>query len=76
MVANLVGLSQQKYENSMALEICAGGKLYNIVVADDQTGSNLIEKGRLTKRITAIPMNRISATGIAADVSDLPGLSF
>jgi hypothetical protein len=43
-----------------ALEIAGGGKLFN-VVEDDQVSKNLIKNGRMKKRVTFIPLNRISS---------------
>ncbi|KAK6353242.1 Structural maintenance of chromosomes protein 2 [Orbilia brochopaga] len=61
LVAQLFSLSQDKYEAGTALEICAGGRLYNVVVDSEVTGAQLLEKGRLRKRVTIIPLNKINA---------------
>lgn len=42
-----------------ALEVAAGGKLYNIVVDTEDTGKQLLQKGGLRKRVTIIPLNKI-----------------
>jgi structural maintenance of chromosome 2 len=52
----------------MALEIAAGGKLYNVVVQYERIGKDLLEKGRLKKRVTIIPLNKINAFTISAQV--------
>jgi chromosome segregation ATPase len=57
------------YENATALEICAGGKLYNVVVEDEKIGSALLNKGKLRKRVTIIPLNKINAFEMTAEVS-------
>jgi len=44
---------------SVALEVAAGGKLYQVVVEDEVTAKELLERGRLTKRVTIIPLNKI-----------------
>ncbi|XP_037106989.1 structural maintenance of chromosomes protein 2 [Syngnathus acus] len=44
-----------------ALEVVAGGRLYNIVVDTEVTGKKLLEKGELQRRYTIIPLNKISA---------------
>ncbi|XP_066470739.1 structural maintenance of chromosomes protein 2 [Tiliqua scincoides] len=44
-----------------ALEVVAGGRLYNIVVDTEVTGKKLLEKGELKRRYTIIPLNKISA---------------
>ncbi|KAL5486574.1 hypothetical protein EMCRGX_G019076 [Ephydatia muelleri] len=47
-----------------ALEVAAGGKLYNIVVDNEHTGKQLLEKGRLKRRFTIIPLNKIAGKSI------------
>lgn len=42
-----------------ALEVVAGGKLWQVVVDTDATSKALIDKGRLKQRCTIIPLNRI-----------------
>jgi structural maintenance of chromosome 2 len=42
-----------------ALEVVAGGKLWQVVVDSDATSKALIDKGRLRQRVTIIPLNRI-----------------
>ncbi len=61
LVANLVELDADKVKYSTALEVCAGGRLYNVVVEDERTGSQLLTKGQLKKRVTLIPLNKINA---------------
>ncbi|KAF3904303.1 hypothetical protein ABW21_db0206930 [Orbilia brochopaga] len=61
LVAQLFSLPQDKYEAGTALEICAGGRLYNVVVDSEVTGAQLLERGRLRKRVTIIPLNKINA---------------
>ncbi|KAK3089416.1 hypothetical protein FSP39_003470 [Pinctada imbricata] len=51
-----------------ALEVAAGGKLYNVVVDTEVTGKKLLQKGELRRRYTIIPLNKISARSISADV--------
>jgi chromosome segregation ATPase len=45
--------------NSLALEVVAGGKLYQVVVDDDTTAKALLNGGGLTRRVTIIPLNRV-----------------
>ncbi|EMD35993.1 hypothetical protein CERSUDRAFT_156737 [Gelatoporia subvermispora B] len=59
LVASLVSLSPEDYNKSTALEITAGGKLYNVVVESEQIGKDLLQNGRLRKRVTIIPLNKI-----------------
>ncbi|OMJ23163.1 Structural maintenance of chromosomes protein 2 [Smittium culicis] len=60
-VAQLVRLDKNSVYAAQALEVCAGGRLYNIVVDSDSTGAKLLEKGRLKKRVTIIPLNKINS---------------
>jgi structural maintenance of chromosome 2 len=41
-----------------------------VVVEDERVGSQLLEKGKLRKRVTIIPLNKINAFKLSADVSD------
>jgi structural maintenance of chromosome 2 len=72
LVANLIDLDEANYKSSTALEICAGGKLYNVVVEDEKVGSLLLEKGKLRKRVTIIPLNKINAFKMSAEVRPVP----
>ncbi|NXA24941.1 SMC2 protein, partial [Ibidorhyncha struthersii] len=44
-----------------ALEVAAGGKLYDIIVDTEVTAKKLLEKGELKRRYTFIPLNKIAA---------------
>ena len=48
-----------------ALEVVAGGKLYQVVVDTETTGKALLSKGQLQKRVTIIPLNKIDARGLS-----------
>jgi structural maintenance of chromosome 2 len=61
LVAQLFTLNREHTQASTALEICAGGRLYNVVVDSAATGKQLLENGRLKKRVTIIPLNKIAA---------------
>ncbi|KAJ4300351.1 Structural maintenance of chromosomes protein 2 [Collariella sp. IMI 366227] len=61
LVAQLFSLDKQFTQAATALEICAGGRLYNVVVDTEVTGTQLLQGGRLRKRVTIIPLNKISA---------------
>lgn len=61
LVAQLFTLDKQHTQAGTALEICAGGRLYNVVVDSAATGKQLLENGRLKKRVTIIPLNKIAA---------------
>ena len=69
LVASLVTLQPQDFPKSTALEITAGGKLYNVVVQDEKVGKELLQNGRLKKRVTIIPLNKINAFKLSAQVS-------
>ncbi|TSO98553.1 Structural maintenance of chromosomes protein 2 [Bagarius yarrelli] len=59
LVANLFTVTD--VSNATALEVVAGGRLYNVVVDTEVTGKKLLEKGELKRRYTIIPLNKISA---------------
>ncbi|KAJ8271368.1 hypothetical protein COCON_G00102270 [Conger conger] len=59
LVANLISVSD--VSNATALEVVAGGRLYNVVVDTEVTGKKILEKGELKRRYTMIPLNKISA---------------
>ncbi|OVA02199.1 RecF/RecN/SMC [Macleaya cordata] len=44
-----------------ALEVAAGGKLYNVVVDTENTGKQLLQNGDLRRRVTIIPLNKIQS---------------
>lgn len=67
VVAQLFSLEEQKYEAATALEVCAGGRLYQVVVDSDSTASQLLQHGKLKRRVTIIPLNKISAFKITAE---------
>eukprot|EP00912_Choanoflagellata_sp_UC4_P001945 UC4_evm1s1248 len=60
-VAQLINISDAKYET--AIEVAAGGKLYNVVVDTEETGKQLLKKGNLKRRVTIIPLNKIRKSG-------------
>ncbi|GAB1318930.1 Structural maintenance of chromosomes protein 2 [Madurella fahalii] len=61
LVAQLFTLDKQFTKAGTALEICAGGRLYNVVVDTEVTGTQLLQGGKLRKRVTIIPLNKIAA---------------
>lgn len=67
LVAQLFTLDKDKIEAGTALEICAGGRLYNVVVDSEVTGTQLLQNGKLRKRVTIIPLNKIAAFRAAAE---------
>lgn len=67
LVAQLFTLDKEKTLAGTALEICAGGRLYNVVVDSADTGTQLLQNGKLRKRVTIIPLNKISAFRASAE---------
>ena len=54
-------------ESARALEVVAGGKLYQVVVDSVATSKALIEKGKLKRRVTIIPLDKIRAKTLPKD---------
>ena len=67
LVAQLFSLDKEKARAGTALEICAGGRLYNVVVDSSETGTQLLQNGKLKKRVTIIPLNKIAAFKASAE---------
>ncbi|KAF7122508.1 hypothetical protein CNMCM5793_000533 [Aspergillus hiratsukae] len=67
LVAQLFTLDKDKLQAATALEICAGGRLYNVVVDTAETGTQLLQNGKLRKRVTIIPLNKISSFRASAE---------
>ncbi|KOS18258.1 Structural maintenance of chromosomes protein 2 [Escovopsis weberi] len=61
LVAQLFTIDKDQTRAGTALEICAGGRLYNVVVDSEVTGTQLLQRGKLRKRVTIIPLNKIAA---------------
>lgn len=57
----LFKLNEDHLDKALALQVCAGGRLYNVVVDNANTASALLEKGQLKRRVTIIPLDKISA---------------
>lgn len=72
LVANLIELDESQHKNATALEICAGGKLYNVIVEDEKVASALLSnKNSLKKRVTLLPLNKINGQVISNDVRQI-----
>jgi structural maintenance of chromosome 2 len=67
LVAQLFSLPADKAEASTALEICAGGRLYNVVVDSAETGTQLLQNGKLRRRVTIVPLDKISASRASSE---------
>lgn len=64
LVANLMHVADARY--ATALEVAAGGKLYQVVVDSEVTGKTLLTKGQLKKRVTLLPLNKIDSRTVSA----------
>jgi len=68
IVARLIDVKMP--EHATALEVVAGGKLYNVVVDEAITGKALLNNGRLARRVTIVPLDKIQPRRITASASD------
>lgn len=77
VAATLFDISSDNMDKAQALQVCAGGRLFNIVVENDAIAAELLEKGNLKKRVTIIPLNKISTrivkNEIIAKAKDISG---
>ncbi|RLV90445.1 Structural maintenance of chromosomes protein 2 [Spathaspora sp. JA1] len=67
-VARLFNLSEGSDDKATALQVCAGGKLHNVIVDTSDVASQLLERGQLKRRITFIPLDKISSKSISDGV--------
>jgi structural maintenance of chromosome 2 len=58
VVAKLVRVKDPA--NATALEVAAGGKLYQVVVDTEATAKALLSRGQLRNRVTIVPLNKVS----------------
>ncbi len=65
MIGTLISIKEE--EAVTALEVGAGGRLYNVVVDSEVTGKLLLEKGHLKRRVTIIPLNKIDANRLTKE---------
>lgn len=63
-VAQLFDLKDEKA--ALALEVTAGAKLGFVVCEDEQVAKQLIEKGRISQRVTTVPLTKIKYQEIPA----------
>jgi structural maintenance of chromosome 2 len=66
LIAKLVDVKDAKY--ATALEVVAGGKLFQVVVDEAITGKALLDRGKLTRRVTIIPLDKIRASQLSQSV--------
>lgn len=57
LVARLIRVKDARTTN--AIEVTAGGRLYQVVVDNDATANDLLKRGRLVRRVTILPLNKI-----------------
>ncbi|XP_031392590.1 structural maintenance of chromosomes protein 2-1-like [Punica granatum] len=62
VVARLIKVKDS--QTMIALEVAAGGKLFNVVVDTENTGKQLLQNGQLQRRVTIIPLNKIQANTV------------
>ena len=74
LIAKLIKV--KKSEHSTALEVVAGGKLYQVVVDEAITGKAILDRGKLERRVTIVPLDKIqprrvtnAASGRADDIA-------
>ena len=67
LVAKLITVSESKH--ATALEVVAGGKLFQVVVDEAATGKALLAKGKLQRRVTIIPLDKISARRVPSNAA-------
>eukprot|EP00968_Pinguiococcus_pyrenoidosus_P020950 scaffold2618_cov240-Pinguiococcus_pyrenoidosus.AAC.13 len=58
LVAQLITLREP--QTASAIEMAAGGKLYQVVVDTAQTAQALLQRGQLKRRVTIIPLDKIN----------------
>ncbi|XP_061980307.1 structural maintenance of chromosomes protein 2-1-like isoform X1 [Populus nigra] len=62
VVAKLIKVNDSS--TMTALEVTAGGKLFNVVVDTESTGKQLLQNGDLRRRVTIIPLNKIQSHAV------------
>ncbi|KAH9957622.1 hypothetical protein BC827DRAFT_1385516 [Russula dissimulans] len=67
LIASFLALKPEDHGKSTALEIAAGGKLYNVIVEDERVGKDLLERGGIKRRVTLIPLNKIRAFKLSSE---------
>jgi structural maintenance of chromosome 2 len=67
LVANLISIPKEHIDKANALEVCAGGKLYQVIVETHDVGIQLLKSAE-RRRITIIPLNKITSFKVQAEV--------
>jgi structural maintenance of chromosome 2 len=65
LVAKLIEVRDSNH--ATALEVVAGGKLFQVVVDEAITGKALLDRGKLQKRVTIIPLDKIQPRHVGAN---------
>lgn len=74
IVAKLVQVKDPAH--ATALEVVAGGKLFQVVVDEAITGKALLSKGKLQRRVTIIPLDKIKSKRISnANVNEAKNIA-
>jgi len=68
VVAKLFNIKQEFTQYHRALEVCAGGRLFFVVVDNEDTGKALLEKGQLRRRVTIIPLSKVADHSLSPNV--------
>ena len=68
LVIQLIQLDEKYQGWHQAIEVCAGGKLYHVVVEHDTDAAALLERGGLRKKVTIIPLDKIQSYKLSRDV--------
>ena len=63
LVAKLIEVKDSKH--STAMEVVAGGKLFQVVVDEAITGKALLDRGKLARRVTIIPLDKIKSRTVS-----------
>ncbi|OQR69787.1 structural maintenance of chromosomes protein 2-like [Tropilaelaps mercedesae] len=61
-VCQLFKLKDPKW--ARAIEAAAGGKLFQVIVDTDETAKQLLKNGKLQRRVTIIPLNKIRGSEV------------
>lgn len=69
LVARLIKVKKSEY--SLALEVVAGGKLFNVIVDEAITGKALLDRGKLRRRVTIVPLDKIASRRVSDEKKDL-----
>lgn len=67
-VVSLFSVKKDWIPYASALEVVAGGKMFHVVVDNEETGKLVLSKGNLKRRVTIIPLNRIVDNSMSPNV--------